>query len=150
MKETMIDEEEDDVKCNIVDKMCEDECVIVDVSDMVIAWMNNDEIKFILDTGCRKLHKCSTPVALQNLRRTTAKVIGMEGTPMTPDGIGDLPLVGPSLLVPNAGANLVSVPAIVDLLMKWIHEMRFQCTCGGTSHSHLVPSVRIRVFPRLA
>lgn len=72
-----------------------------------------DDTVFILDTGCRKYNICNIPELVRDTKNTTISVVGVSGTPMKADGLGHLPFCGPTLVLRQADANLISVAQLL-------------------------------------
>lgn len=129
------DDDNDDVECNIIDIVDDnglddlgglDEAIpstenrdvtvwTVDAGTVTAAALPSlTSIHFILDTGCKKMNICSHVSLLTNLRRTNARVIGVEGRAITATSMGILPIAGPTLCLPRNDVNLLSVPLLLD------------------------------------
>ena len=85
-----------------------------------------EEIIFLLDTGCKRLHITKHRELLSDLRPTRAKISGITGNSTQATYKGQLPLVGEALLVETADANLISVRQIA---------LTFQGSFYGDSNS---------------
>eukprot|EP00981_Chlorochromonas_danica_P012233 scaffold4684_cov156-Ochromonas_danica.AAC.1 len=72
-------------------------------------------IEFILDTGCRKHNICNRSDYMENLQTTGIKIKGINGIPIPAAMIGTLPIIGNTLYVPEADANLISVRQVLSL-----------------------------------
>lgn len=73
-----------------------------------------EDTEFIMDTGCRRYNICKTREIIDDIRKTKAQIVGISGTPIPADGIGQLPFVGETLLCSGADANLISVPHLIE------------------------------------
>lgn len=70
---------------------------------------------FILDTGCKRLNICKDEEILSEITSIKATVTGISGTNIKAEKVGELPLVGRTLLIPEADANLISVRQLINL-----------------------------------
>lgn len=70
---------------------------------------------FILDTGCKRLNICKDEGVLSELTHINATVTGISGANIKADKVGELPIAGRTLLIPEADANLISVRQLINL-----------------------------------
>lgn len=71
------------------------------------------EIEFILDTGCRSHNICRSKQYMTKMKPTNIKIKGINGGLTKARKLGELPIVGDTLFVPEADANLISVRQVL-------------------------------------